>query len=809
MLYAADFRYALRLLRKSLGFTALTALVLAGGLGISIYTYAVLNTMLYKPLPIPDGGEVVRVSGEREGRLATIGAYELNEIRSAGPRSFAQIGAYQTEAAILSSDDGMARALDGVRAEWNLFEFSGVRPLIGRGFVRDDGIDGAEPVVVIGYTVWQTLFNGAPDVVDKVVRINNTPTRVVGVMPEGFAFPTSATVWLPLNEPAMHPTGYTDESLDVYARLRKGVTRDTASSELSALLERVQRENPRTKAKEDALDAIRVLTFQEMQTYPDGPLVFGVLNTVSVFILLLACVNVGNMLLARTNERLREIAIRVALGAPRLRLMFQMMLESVLICAIGGVCAIAIAAWALHATNGFMMTSLEGHLPYWWNWGLDLRSTAAGLLFVLLAVALVSALPTYSATSINSNTILRDGTRGARGRTSGRISRALVTLQIVLISVIMVVGSSMAIIAYRAAHIDFGIDTTRLLTMSIALPESTYPSQDKQALFFERFLSQLRSDQAIEAAMISSSLGETRFAVDDREYHDIDDYPIATAITMSDSPQPLGSRILDGRMFDSRDAADGLQTAIISETMARTYWPGESALGRRLRLIDEEGKALEQRTVVGVMSDVRRGENLLVTDSKTYASIYVPLRQSPGPSGAVLVRYRASQADARNAMYKAISRVDSYVVPTAVSNYSEILQKLTIMATAMTDIFVKSGIFALLLAMTGIYGLSSNAVVQRTHEIGLRRAIGASDFEIVRMFIVSGMKQLAVGLVVSTLISVAIMIMVSRFAGIGFLTLAGIGLFVAFTVSALVLVAVYISTKKAVEYEPAVALRYE
>jgi predicted permease len=809
MLHVTDFRYALRLLKKSLSFTALTALVLAGGLGISIYTFAVLNTMLYKPLPIPDGDEVMRISGEREGRLTAIGAYELNEIRSAGSRSFVQIGAYQTEAAILSSDDGMARALDGIRSEWNLFEFVGVSPLLGRGFVRDDGIDGAEPVVVIGYTVWQTLFNGAPDVVDQVVRINNQPTRIVGVMPEGFAFPTSATVWLPLSEKTLRPTGYSDDSLDAYARLRNGATGKSAEAELSALLARVQQANPRAKAKEETLEAIRVLTFQEMQTYPDGPIVFGVLNTVSIFILLLACVNVGNMLLARTNERLREIAIRVALGAPRWRLMFQMMLESMLICAIGGACAIGIAAWALHATNGFMMSQLEGHLPYWWNWSLDVSSVAAGLFFVLLAIALVSALPTYSATSINSSAILRDGTRGARGRTSGRISRALVTLQIVLISVIMVVGSSMAIIAYRAAHIDFGIDTTRLLTMSIALPQASYPTSEKQSQFYDRLLSQLRSDQSVEAAMISSNLGETRFAVDEREYHTIDDYPIATAIILSDSPQPLGSRILDGRMFDSRDIADGLQTAIISDTMARAYWPGESALGRRLRLIDEEGRALEQRTIVGVMSDVRRGENLLVTDSKTYASIYLPLKQSAGPTAAVLVRYRNNEADARNAMYNAISRVDGYVVPSAVSNYSEILQKITVMAIAMTEIFVKSGFFALLLAMTGIYGLSSNAVVQRTHEIGLRRAIGASDFEIVRMFIASGMRQLAAGLVVSTFISVAIMIMVSRFAGVGFVTLIGIAAFVAVTVSALVLVAIYVSTKKAVEYEPAVALRYE
>ena len=809
MLNSSDFKYALRLLRKSLSFTALTTLVLAGGLGISIYTYGILNTMLYKDLPIRDGHSVVRISGERDGRLTAIGTYEMNEVRAGGLYSIAQIGVFQTSAAILSSDDGIARALEGVRTEWNIFEFSGVRPLMGRGFVRDDGVEGTEPVVVISYNIWQSLFNGDPSILDQVIRINSKPTRIIGVMPEGYAFPTSATVWLPMSERDLRPTGYTDTYVDVYARLRPGIGKFDAETELDTLLSRVQNLNPRVNAKDQNLDSISVLSFQEVQTYPDGTFVFGILNTVSLFILLLACVNVGNMLLARTNERLREIAIRVALGAPRLRLMLQMMLESVIICVLGGFSAMILAAWALHTTNGFMRSALEGHLPYWWDWGLDMETILAGVLFIVLAVVLVSALPTYSATSVSSNTILRDGTRGASGRASGKISRALVTLQIVLISVIMMVGSSMAIIAYRTAHIDFGMNTRNLLTMKVELPEEKYPTDETRSLFYERLLAELRSNREIEGASISSNLGDGRFAIDDQEYSKTEDYPIATTIVMSESPQPLGTRILDGRNFDSRDTADGLKSMIISETIANAYWLGESALGRRVRLIDEEGRALEQRTIVGVMSDVRRGENLLVTDDKTYSALYLPLTQSIVSSGVVLARYRASESDAKNAMYQSVSHVDSYVVPSPISSYSDVLQKLTLMATTMTDIFVKCGIFALLLAMTGIYGLTSNAVVQRTHEIGLRRAIGATDADIIKLFAVSGVKQLAVGLMISAAISILIMMLLSKFAGIDTLTLLLIGSIVVIAVSILVLSAIYISTRRAVQYEPTVALRYE
>ncbi len=809
MFHASDFRYAVRLLRKSTSFTALTILVLAGGLGISIFTYAVLNTMLYKDLPIPEGSSVVRIAGERDGRLSAIGAYEMYEIRASGLRSLSEVGVFTSVAAVLSSTDGQTRALDAVRAEWNVFEFSRTKPLMGRGFVQGDAVDGTEPVAVIGHKIWQSVFSGDPNIVDKVARINGKPTRIIGVMPEGYAFPGSATVWLPMPNRQMSPSGYTETVVDAYARLRDGASKAEAERELEGLLKRVQLNNRRPNAEQEDLSGVAVLSFQEMQTYPDGPFVFGILNTVSLFILLLACVNVGNMLLARTNERLKEIAVRIALGAPRLRLMFQMMLESVIICIAGGVLAIAFAAWALRATNGFLSSSLEGHLPYWWHWGIDLETITAGVVFILVAIFLVSALPTYSATSVNSSTLLRDGTRGARGRTSGRISRALVTLQIVLISVIMLVGSVMAIIAYRAAHIDFGIDTTNLLTMTVALTEDTYGTEDKQLLFYQRLLAELRNNGEVEAAMVSSNLGEARFAVDDAEYNSVDDYPVATLVATSESPKPVGTKIVDGRNFDNRDTADGLKTVVISETLASTYWPNESALGRRIRVMDEAGVAREHRIVVGVLSDVRRGENLLATDSKTFAALYVPLPQAVGSSGAVTVRYRGNEATARKVMYQAVSRIDGYVVPSAISSYSDVLEKLTLMATTMTDIFVKCGIFAILLAMTGIYGLSSNAVVQRTHEIGLRRAVGASDAAIIRLFISSGMRQLMIGLVISAVISIGILFLVAQFAGIDAITLSVTGVLVVASVSSLVLFAIYISTRRAVQHEPSVALRYE
>jgi predicted permease len=806
MIESSDLRYAFRLLRKTPGFTLLTILVMAGGLAISIYTYALLNTMLYKDLPIPDGESVVRIQGVNEGFHLPIGAFELAELRDQA-QSLDEFGVY-ADSPVLLTDGDSSRGINATYAEWNIFEFTRTRPLLGRGFVQADNIDGAEPVAVIGYKLWQSAFVGDPDVIDRVVRIDRRSTRIVGVMPPGYSFPVGASVWLPMTDRQIRPAGYIDVGLNAYARLRDGVSAKDAQTEVETLLHQIQERFPRDQPEDD-YDSALVTSFQLAQTGNEGGLVFAVLNTVSLFILLLACVNVGNMLLARTNERIKEVAVRVALGAPRWRLMLQMMMESVLICLAGGGLAVILAGWALYASNRFLNSTFEGDLPFWWNWGLDPGTLMAAAIFVLLAVALVSALPTYTATCVQSNTLLRDGTRGSRGRTAGRISSVLVTLQIVLISVVMTVGSVMGIIALRAAHIDFGMDTTNLLTMRIDLPERDYATPEKQLRFYQRVLSDLRQDPSFAATMVSADLGETQFAVDDAEYLTADDYPRASLIVASETPVEIGTRLIEGRNFNLSDGADGLKSIIVSEAVAKAYWPDSSALGRRIRLVDESGKMTAQRVVVGVVSNVRRGENLLTTDSSTFASLYVPLPQSVLPSISLLVRHQGDEAAARTALYRAIERLDSYVVPGPIRSYSDMQQKLTLMATTMTDLFIRCGIFAVLLAMTGIYGLSSNGVVQRLHEIGLRRAVGATDRNIVTLFLGQGARTLMTGFVISGLISIAVLFIVAQFAGIGTPTLVAIGVSVALLVSLLVLSAIYVSTRRAVRHEPTVALRYE
>jgi ABC-type antimicrobial peptide transport system permease subunit len=293
------------------------------------------------------------------------------------------------------------------------------------------------------------------------------------------------------------------------------------------------------------------------------------------------------------------------------------------------------------------------------------------------------------------------------------------------------------------------------------------------------------------------------------EYSTITDYPDAALILSSDMPEQIGTRLIEGRNFDKRDSATGLKSIVVSDYIAKTYWPGQSALGKRMRLLDENGGTQEQRVVVGVISNVRRGENVLLTDKSTFAALYVPFAQSAISTASILVRHSGSESSVGATMMQAVSTIDPYVVPAPPTNFTESQKKLTLVATTMTSLFIQCGIFAILLAMTGIYGLSSNNVIRRTHEIGLRRAIGATDNSIIRLFMKEGGRQLTFGFVISALISIAILFMLLRFAGIDAATLTVIGVLVLLVITALVMIAIYIATRRVVGQEPSEALRYD
>ena len=792
-----DFKYAVRLLMKRPWFALLTVAMLAGGLTITLYTFTVLHVMLYRDLPLPDGGSIVKIGAGSWVDIELLDAFELKELR-ANASSFSELGVYRTSSALIG-ESGATRSVRAVESDWRIFEFTRTPPLFGRGFVADDNSASAEPVAILGYETWQKAFSSDAAVVGEVVRINGRLTRVVGVMPEGYAFPEAAELWLPLAPKDLAPAGYTGAELQTYARLRAGVTVEQAQTELSALVERVREQRPASSKQIE--DPIAVLKFQEGGIF--ATVLFGVLNLLSVSILMLAAVNVGNLLLARTNERIKEIGIRLSLGAPRTRLIAQITLENAILCAIGGLVALFVTARALELTNEFMRTAFS-NLPFWWTWGLDAGVVAAAGVALLVTVLVVSVLPALGVSTVDPIALLRDGTGAGQGRGTGRLSRELVTIQIALISAIIVVGGAAGVIANRAANFDYGMDTDGLLSMRLGLPAESYRTGAERLAFYERLLAELRGADGIEAAAIMQEVGLARFSVDGREYATPEDRPAAWRVVFSGSPSPIGPTLIEGRTFDSRDSATAIKTAIVSASLAREYSPNESPLGRRLDVARDESE-VDQRTVVGVVADVRYDQ--LGQSGVGASAIYLPVQQAPVFQGTqILVRRLGEERRARSAMYEALERVDPTIAPD-IMTYDDALQRLTFFASTITRLFAGCGAFAILLAVTGIYGMSSNSVQLRSHEIGLRRALGASNEAVVATFVTQGVKQLARGLGVSALLCAGILVLLQIGFSIGYAAMALLAGGVVLVVSACVLLSIYLALRRVIRLEPSVALR--
>ena len=807
MSYWTDVSYALRLLRKTPVFSLVTMLVLAGGLAVSLFTYGLLNTALYKPVPIAEGSRVVRLEGRSRGLPAqTVDAYELSQI---APRvtQLEALAVYR-DSDVEVSDRELSQMVPGTYGAWNMFDFAGVRPELGRSFLPADTIDGAEPVVILSHALWQSAFAGAPDIVGRVIHINRKSTRVIGVMPEGMLFPVWSRLWLPMPQAQAQPANEAASSdVNAYARLRPGATASSAGAELTSLLNGLHEAHPRVDGKPYDYDGMAVQSFpMSMAGGGAGNAIFAVLNLVAGFIMLLSCVNVGNMLLARTQSRLKEIAVRVAIGAPRRRLLWQMMLESLLICVAGGALALLLIAYWLKATDRFLH-GWSDRLPFWARWGVDLQSVAMAVVFVVFSVFVVSVLPTWRVLQLPCTTLLRDGTRGARGRLSGRLSRILVTVQIVLIAVVMVVGSALTFVAYRTAHLDAGIDGTRLLVLDVTAPGSK-DTAVKQAQYQAQLLASIRAQPDFEGAMLWSTGGERRFGIEGMNYPRAEDYPRASVRLSSDSPVALAAPLIDGRYFDSRDGSDGSHSVLVSKTLAERYWPGASPLGRSLQVLDANGKVHDQRVVVGVVGDVLDDSQMMQADAQAATAIYLPFEQAGQASARYLVRYRGDESSARATLLNLAWQADA-APGVAVDRYTALRERMVVLSHSLAQLFMYCGLFALLLALTGIYGLCSNDVIARTQEVGLRRAIGASDRSILRLFLRQSARRVAVGLVIALLIGGAALFVLSHVAGLGAVVSVGIGISVAVTISLLVGLATYLSSRQILRGEPAEGLRYE
>jgi len=812
MLHLQDVRYAFRLLARSPFFTLLTLVVLAGGMGVTVFTFSFLYTAMLRPIPLSGGERIVRLQAVEDGSVRSFDAADFARMR---PQiaTLSDVGLWNSRDVVMGSAEGggARRVLETTAVEWTLFDATRTPPALGRAFRPDDEAPGAAPVIVLSHRTWILAFGGDSTVVGRRVLLNGVSTEVVGVMPPGYGFPVAADSWVPLGSAVREATEPGRYAVSAFGRLADGATREQASQELETLLRRARSDRPPVAADSSGTRlGVLVRSFPMAQMGDEGPYVFGLLNLMAVLILLLACVNVANLLLARANERSRELAVRLALGASRARLAMQALWEPVALVTIGGGLATALAAWGLGVVNRWAQQHMEGNLAFWWVWGMDTPTIIAAGGFMTVTIAALGGVMAVRATSTRFHEVLRDSGTRAGGRGAGRAARALVVTQVATVTVLLFFGVLSGIAAHRFANMNPGYDTTRLLASSVEPEAARYATTDARRALWTRLYDGMSAWPEVEHVVVRARLGEGDDESGALEFGDgrslaAGATPRAWVQGVLGSLEALGIATLEGRPLTPGDRAGQAGVALVSRAAAQRYWPGKSPVGERVRL-PGTGETGEDtwRTIVGVVDDVMYGDEF--SRDRSAVAVYVPLTQHDAEWVTLLFRHRGDAAAAQAALHTTVTTVDPQLVPSRVSTYDEILEKSALIARSVSRLFAICFAFALLLAVSGTYGLMARSIGMRTREIGVRRALGASDRSIQQLLLGQGGRQLGIGAVVALPLMVLVGLAFARFFPIAPWLALSTGVGVSLAIVAVVLAATWIPTRRALAVAPRDAL---
>lgn len=802
-----DIKYAFRLLFKAPKFTAMTLGVLIGGLSISLFTFSFLYTMVYKPLPIPEAETAKAITAEFEGNYNLITGYEFNNVKES-VTSFSEFGVYDNRNIRLSVEES-GKDISGSYVQSGFFEFSRTKPILGRTIQAQDTKVGAIPVALISYDTWQSELNGDENVLSKSMILNGAITDVIGVMPQGYLFPNTSQLWLPLSDDVFNATAQQSENYYAYGRVKAGISIERAELELGQAINQVYQQNVKLYNMPALTKGAKLMSFQAAQTGGQGSIVFVFLNGISWLILLLACINVGNLLLARTIERQKETAIRAALGATSSRLVSQLMWEGIIISTVGGVLSLLLVGAALDYTEIALHSWLPTGGSFWWHWGMDLRTLLMGIAFTFITILLSAFLPAWRSARQDINTTLRDGTRGAQSKKAGRISRILVTSQVFLVATLMLIGSVSAYISHKFIHLEMGDNYSDVMSARMSIPENKYPEPAQQLALFQSLKERIEQHPQVVGVVANDWHPQLTVTLEGKDYTSEESKPKIDTIMVIGDTSTVGINLVAGRQFTHLDKLGNRKTAMISQSMAKRYWPGESPLEKSFQIkIDDKN---EKVFVVGVVTD-RLNPSTMFSRLDSADEVYLSGLQFISSFQIVYYRILPTTQNAEEIFYQAMFDTDrsiemTYSVQLASKNRHMMRDSMGL----MSNVTFGTGFFALLLAMVGIYGLTANSVAQRTHEVGIRRAVGASDKNITQMFLKQGARQLVIGLGLSVVLFALISFGFHKFTEEIFPVYLYfvIAATVVIGLSVIVMLAIYAPTKRAVKMEPSIALRYE
>lgn len=799
MIAITDVKFALRGIVRNPKFSLLTIFVMMMGLALFIFMYSFLSNTLMAPLKLPDGERIRIFQTERNNNTVRIHEYE--DIKSA-QQSFDVLDAFRRSALNISITDKVERER-GFYVSPTYFEVAAGRPLLGRLFTTEDMLEYAEPVVIISESLWGSLFAADNNVLGQSLRVNNQPHTIVGVMPDTFQFPNAVNLWLPFTFTAKGVDRARGSNVLVYGKLKPRVSDTQANKDISNIVNNLKAQYPKLNAK----TSVKVLSLQQNDLIFDESLIVPMQLCV-LLILLLVCINTSNLLLSRALEKSKETAIRSALGAPRAQLIAQMMLESLILCSISGVLAMLIANWGVGASLEVLQASyFAAQAPFWWTHHLTFETILLGIGITLLTAIVTGLLPALKATSGDPNSVLRDGTQGAQSKSASNLSSVIVILEIALSCALLYPSASIVYSVHEKNQMDYGARLTGYQTALVTLQSDRYETDEKKLNYFSNLEQKLVQQPGVHAVAYTRMLPVTwvelhELMIEGNDYGVNNVYPEAEWVTVSHNYfDTLDIQLLQGREFDARDRLNTPITAIVTENFVEQHFGSASPIGKRFKLVEDQETWY---TVVGVVNNVIHGYP--TNDAIKRPSVFVSLEQKPVDFMTAVIDTKLPSGTTRDMLSRTAYQIDSQLAPYRFRTIERLRERALAYMDFLGAIFLSFALVSVVVAFSGIYGVTANTITQKTEEISIRRAIGANNLDVFLLFIKKGILQLALGLMIGLPAGVALLNMVSASSKSS--SAIALYVFIPSSIALVVLYAVLRPVKKAVNLEPINALRY-